>query len=104
MQETDYSNSSALFKQIAKNMPKYTTYPPNIGAAVNANDEFLLGWWRFLPSPSDEKEEKIMRAIVQETKNRHIYKVGSSNNYNKFQSKPTSNYNKFQPKSGNNTN
>lgn len=101
MQEMDYSNSSALFKQITKNMPKYITYPPNIGAAVNATDEFLLGWWRFLPSPSDEKEEKIMRAIVQETKNRHIYKVGSSNNYNKQPNKPNNNYNKYQPRTSN---
>ena len=71
---SDYNdNKFNPYKQMMRNMPKFKVYPPNIPAAVNATDEFLFGWWRFLPSPADDREDKIMRAIVQEVKNRHCY-------------------------------
>ncbi len=86
-ERTNNENTFNPYKQMMRNMPKFKTYPPNIPAAVNATDEFLFGWWRFLPSPADEREEKILRAIVQEVKGRHLYNDSPSYSQSHYSSR-----------------
>lgn len=49
----------------------YFKYPVNLESVRMANEEELLGWYRFLEDPKNDEQTRIMNAIIAETKHRY---------------------------------
>ena len=43
---------------------RHVVWPRSINEVINASDYKILEWYRFLPSPMNNKQIKLMDAIV----------------------------------------